>query len=121
MTHNITIRSFLVLQWSLLFIMLTLPINVGAQETVITVNDDCSLIDAIRSANTDRPIGGCITGVGDDTIELTTDVLLTTIENEEQGKNGLPSVSSTITINGNGFTIERVSDSPAGDPLLKCG
>ncbi|MCA9972357.1 MAG: hypothetical protein KC425_19180 [Anaerolineales bacterium] len=67
----------------------------------------CTLIDAIRAANTDAPSGGCPAGSGADTINLLTDVALTSSSESYLGSNGLPAVTSTITIAGNGHTIAR--------------
>lgn len=43
----------------------------------ITVEDDCTLVDAVLAANTDAATGGCPAGSGADTIVLTDDVTLT--------------------------------------------
>ena len=43
----------------------------------ITVNDTCSLKNAITAANTDTATGGCAAGSGADTITLTGDVTVT--------------------------------------------
>ena len=37
----------------------------------------CTLVDAVRSANSDAAFGGCAAGSGDDLITLTADVVLT--------------------------------------------
>ncbi len=62
----------------------------------ITVNETCSLADAIDAANTDLPQGGCPAGVGADVIFLTDDVILSA---------ELPHIYTEISIEGNGFTI----------------
>src|SRR5919106_1342263 len=77
--------------------------------TLIADGVTCSLIDALTAANTDAKAGGCPKGNGADTVELTADVTLTAINNEIDGFNGLPSVMSTITLNGQGHTIARSS------------
>jgi len=77
-----------------------------------TINVDgtiCTLVDAITAANTDTASGGCIAGSPADTIVLTAGSTHTlTVENNVG--NGLPVVTSTITINGNGSTVRRVSE-----------
>ena len=62
----------------------------------ITVDSNCSLTDAINSAERDIASGGCPAGSGDDTIHLTGDVTLAA---------ELPQISSDITIEGGGYTI----------------
>lgn len=76
----------------------------------------CRLRDAITAANTDVATGGCTAGNGADTIILTagatytlTEVDNTTARNSIEEPNGLPSVTSDITIRGNGATITRSS------------
>jgi predicted outer membrane repeat protein len=73
----------------------------------ITVAGDCTLVDAITAANTDAPAGSCAAGAGADEIHLTADVVLTGTNNTQDGPNGLPSVVSSVTLLGNGFTVER--------------
>ncbi len=57
----------------------------------------CPLAVQITAANTDAPAGGCPAGRGHDVITLTRDVLLDA---------PLPPITSEITIDGNGFTID---------------
>jgi len=75
---------------------------VGA--ATIVVPDDCPLPAAITAANLNEAVGGCPAGDDQDKdgdiIELTADVTLSTVDNDTDGDNGLPSVSSTITLNG---------------------
>jgi len=82
--------------------------------TIIVDETTCTLVDAVTAANTDAAVGGCPAGSGADTIELTTDVTLTDPDNYFGGDNGLPVVESEITLEGNGFTIER---DPAAPPF----
>ena len=65
----------------------------------ITVDQDgtCSLADAITSANTDAPSGGCPAGSGHDTIVLETDVFLDA---------PLPEITSQLTIEGQKHVID---------------
>ncbi|MYD10507.1 MAG: SH3 domain-containing protein [Chloroflexi bacterium] len=75
----------------------------------------CPLADQIIAANTDAPSGGCPAGSGADTISLTGDVTL---------REALPTVTSEITIEGNGYTISgsgrsRVFDIERGNLALK--
>ena len=75
----------------------------------------CPLHDAIIAANTDAPSGACLAGSGVDTIVLTADVTL---------REGLPTVTSKIIIEGNGYTISgggkaRIFDIANGDLTLR--
>jgi hypothetical protein len=98
--------------------------NRAARAAVITVTSiagtlggpDCTLRDAITAANGDVAAGGCPAGSGADTILLATGATytLTEVDNtvEQSGTplpNGLPSVTSEITINGNPAIIARSS------------
>ena len=56
----------------------------------------CSLADKIIAANTDREFEGCPAGSGADTITLSRNILLFA---------PLPAITTTITIEGNGYTI----------------
>ncbi|MFI5396144.1 MAG: choice-of-anchor Q domain-containing protein [Candidatus Binatia bacterium] len=76
----------------------------------------CTLRDAITAANTDVATGGCPAGSGADTIILTAGAMYTltevdnaTVHDGVPLPNGLPSVTSEITITGNGVTIARSS------------
>jgi hypothetical protein len=67
----------------------------------------CTLVQAVHAANGDAPAGGCAAGSGADTIVLGYDVILTAVDNDTEGPNGLPSVTSMITIKGRNHAIER--------------
>lgn len=86
-----------------------------ADAAVISVGPGCNLIDAIKAANTDLAVGLCAAGSGADTIILPANntLTLTAVDNSTLGPTGLPIVSSTITIEGNGSTIKRDSAAPA--------
>ncbi len=84
-----------------------------ARAAGIGVGGSCTLIDAITAANTDTAVGGCAAGSGADTITLSGDVTLTSVNSTgAYGDNGLPLITSAITIEGNGATISRVGGSP---------
>jgi len=75
----------------------------------------CPLADQIIAANTDAPSGGCPAGNGADTIMLVQDLTL---------QEGLPTVTSVITIEGNGYTISggsrnRIFDIERGTLTLR--
>jgi hypothetical protein len=83
-----------------------------------TINVDgvtCTLAQAITAANTDAMVGGCLAGSsGADTLVLPAGgiITLTSVDNSTFGATGLPVVASTITIAGQGGTIERGVGSP---------
>ncbi|MEM7534605.1 MAG: carboxypeptidase regulatory-like domain-containing protein [Chloroflexota bacterium] len=65
----------------------------------ITVDDTCTLADAITAANSDNATNACPAGDGADIIYLNdASLLLTTCPYEVDGLNGLPSVTSNVTI-----------------------
>ena len=83
--------------------------------TPIVPPPPCPLADQIIAANTDAPSGGCPAGNGADTITLLQDVTL---------QEGLPAVTSVITIEGNGYTISgrgrhRIFDIERGTLTLR--
>ena len=72
----------------------------------------CDLVEAIENANdttTGQPNPDCTAGnpAGGDTLILTEDVTLDTVDNTYAGSTGLPAVVSAIEIQGNDFTIRR--------------
>ncbi|WP_395375941.1 choice-of-anchor Q domain-containing protein [Marinicella sp. W31] len=104
------------LKQTLLSSAILLELTVGsAVAATINVDSDCTLIDAIQSANSDTAIGNCSAGSGADTIQLIeTDATLNL--SEAFGPSsfsplsdvsiGLPAITSHITIEGNGLTID---------------
>lgn len=95
----------------------TIVVTTTADETVADGN--CSLEEAIQAANTDTAVDACPAGSGADTIVLAAGATytLTTVDNNGEGPNGVPFVTSPITINGNGATITRSSAS--GTPQFR--
>ncbi|MDD5276497.1 MAG: choice-of-anchor Q domain-containing protein [Methylovulum sp.] len=96
-------------------LVLALASAVGTAQA-IDINVDgtqCTLINAINNANadadTDGTPGGCPAGSGADTLNLKANknYVLNTVDNQGAGPNGLPTITSVITINGNGITIKR--------------
>ncbi len=82
-----------------------------AQAATINVTGSCTLIDAIQAANTDTAVGSCPAGSGNDTIQVVNEdsnITINTIFEPSTGGPGdvgLPIISSNITIEGNGLTI----------------
>ncbi len=76
--------------------------DIGAIESTtaiaapVATPDFCTLPDQLVAANLDKPVGACPAGNGADTIYLVRDFTLT---------ERLPTITSDITIRGNGFTI----------------
>lgn len=94
--------------------------TITVDSTANTVADDglCTLREAITAANTDSASGAtpgeCPAGSGSDTIELgvSLNYILEVVDNSTAGDNGLPAITSQITIHGNGSTIERDALAP---------
>ena len=85
-------------------------ITVAPGEIVIAANGLCSLREAIINANNDAATHtDCVSGAGADTINLATGSTYTIsdVDNNTDGGNGLPSVTSVILIGGNTSIIER--------------
>ncbi len=112
------VRRRLQRQWKRSLAGIALLMALGAQPALaatIPVRGDCSLIAAIRAANSDTARGGCPAGNGADTIVLPANSTqtLTRVINSDQGATGLPLILSDITIDGNGSTIRRAGSAPA--------
>jgi len=90
----------------------TIDVTPGAVDN--TVNGNCSLREAIVSANTDTRVDACAAGSGADVINAPGTFLLTAVDNnvptEFGGPNGLPVITTAITIRG--ATISRTSGAP---------
>jgi len=88
-------------------------ITVTDSAGTVALNGLCSLPEAIINANNDAATHpDCTAGSGADTISLQTNVTLTAVNNTTFGANGLPVVTSAVTIEGNGRTISRQAGSP---------
>jgi hypothetical protein len=74
---------------------------------VIEVDGVCTLVDAITAAQTDTATGSCPAGSHEDEIHLLVDVTVSSVDNTLLGDNGLPLITTEITILGNGHTISR--------------
>lgn len=93
--------------------------DTGHEIFPFVVDGDCTLGEAITAANTDAAVDGCTAATigtgGPFIIELANGAIytLTAVDNVTDGENGLPSVTSDLTINGNGAIIVR--DIPVPD------
>ena len=109
-------RRALQRQWkrslAALALLLTLGQVPALAATIKVDGTSCTLADAIRSANTDTAVAGCIAGRGADTLVLKPEVPIRFRRLRTQGGAGLPLVLSTITIEGNQSTIERGAGAP---------
>ncbi|MCB8961739.1 MAG: hypothetical protein H6651_15575 [Ardenticatenales bacterium] len=78
--------------------------------TIVVDGTTCTLIDAIDAANTDTAVGGCVAGSGADVLQLPAGATFSYAyeDNASAGGNALPVVTSEITIEGNGSTIQQV-------------
>ncbi len=87
-----------------------------ALAATIPVNGVCTLVNAITAANTDLATVGCSAGSGTDTITLPVNsiqMLATAAVNDlVNGATGLPLITTSITILGNGSTILRAATAP---------
>ena len=110
--------------WSLAGAALLLALGQGmatAATITVTTNDpniiadgQCSLIEAIVNANKDSATHtDCAAGSGADTIVLpaNANLILSAVDNFSS-VTGLPSITSRITIEGNGATIARQAGAP---------
>lgn len=80
----------------------------------LNIGGGCTLINAIHNANDDVDtdgVKGCPAGSGADTINLPErkTYWLAVVDNYTDGANGLPSVTSDITINGNDSKLIRIN------------
>jgi len=106
---------------ALLLALSGVPLAHAAGITVTTTNPNiaadgqCSLIEAMVNANADaQTYADCPAGSGADTIFLPADstLLLTAVNNYDINAIGLPVVTSALTIEGNGATIQRDPTAP---------
>jgi len=103
---------------TLVLVLLTVALGIApvpvAWASTINVGSGCTLVDAITAANDDAATGGCSAGNGADTIVLESGATytLSAVNNPQYGPNGLPSITSEITIQGNGATITRGGGAP---------
>jgi len=88
--------------------------------SVGTGGPDCTLRDAIASANTDLVTGGCAAGSGPDVITLPAGAVFSfTTPNDAEpfaGNAALPAIMSDVTIEGAGAVIERAAAATACTP-----
>jgi predicted outer membrane repeat protein len=82
----------------------------GAVDDII--NGNCSLIEAIRSANTDSAVDACPAGSGSDQLNLGGATYSLSVHNDTNyGYNATPCITSHISIIGGGALITRSSNS----------
>ena len=106
--HLIHLRFFLASSLTAWLFFLPIP----ASATDLILDPHCTLIDAIQAANTDSAVNACPAGSGADRIVLSDDVVLEAPLLERNGPTGLPVITSTIRIDGNGHTIRRAENAP---------
>ena len=89
--------------------MVPATITVDGTDGVVAVDGVCTLPEAIDNANDDAMThADCATGILADDIVLTGDVTLTSRNNGAPGSgNGLPVITTVMTIEGGDFTIAR--------------
>jgi hypothetical protein len=97
-------------------LLLALAQGLGQAATIVVDGTTCTLVDAIKAANTDTAQGGCPAGSGADVLVLEpagSTVTLTRVDNTTYDPTGLPVVRSVVTIAGQGGTIRREPSAPA--------
>ena len=91
-------------------------IYVTTTSDAIAADDLCSLREAVIAANTDSAVDGCPAGSGADTIVLSA-AMTYTLSKDDDGSghqtdfgadNDDLDITSTITIQGNGATIQGI-------------
>ncbi len=112
------------------------PLRTPVKSPDIIVDEDCSLADAIRSANRDEAMGGCIAGAGPDTIRITGDFKVNdimpditgeiVIESENHKLGGVQFVIryGNLTINNlslKGFGASYLTDFSGGAIYIRYG
>ncbi|WP_154222583.1 right-handed parallel beta-helix repeat-containing protein [Marinicella rhabdoformis] len=106
------------------------------QSALIQVGSDCSLVEAIEAANTDAVVNSCVSGNGDDIIQLppvNSPLQSFGVNSQHEASTaipgtyvGLPIINSHITIDGQGNTIQgstgsnlfRIFELAAGSTLI---
>ncbi len=100
-------------------------ITVTSASGAASLEGECTLRAAITAANMDTAVGGCPAGKGADTIVLTRGATytLSEVDNMVAASSGLPAVTSEITVEGNGVTVERSAANATPDfrPLYIAG
>lgn len=109
----------------MLWYFITLPayaaiIDVNTSKDELNANGDCSLREAIRSANTDAAVYACIAGNGADTIKLTVGTYILEIPgtDENDANTGDLDITESLTLIGSGFA-ETIIDGGARDRVLE--
>lgn len=79
-----------------------------AHASTIMTGNNCSLSQAIYSAELNISIGSCVAGYGADTINVNQDEIVTSIPpgNFPDGQNAFKTITSNINIVGNGHTVK---------------
>jgi hypothetical protein len=92
-----------------LALLLALWHSSGLAATIPVDGTACTLAAAITAANIDAESGDCPAGSGADTLVLPVGgtLTLTGVDNSTYGETGLPVVTSTITIAGQGSMLQR--------------
>lgn len=81
---------------AILFVMVWLFSAAISHAANISVDEDCSLSEAIHAANNDHEFDRCTAGDGEDTITLTGDITLS-------GR--LPTITTDLAIDGSNYTV----------------
>ncbi len=102
------------MKYRIFMVLLCTLAQTPAPAATINAVGSCTIVDAVSAANLDAPVGACNAGSGADTIVLASNATYTLVQAESPfgAQNGLPSIDSVVTIQGNGSAIRRDPDAP---------
>ncbi len=84
----------------------------SASASIIETGNNCSLADAVMSAELDTSVNSCVSGSGADSIQVNQDETITSIPsgNFPDGQNAFKTISSSVNIIGNGHLINLLNN-----------
>ncbi len=88
---------------SLVILLVFSALTLVASAAVLKAGTGAQLVAAINIANG---------SVATDIIELTDDIVLTAVDNDSSGPNGLPAITTSLVLVGNGHSISRDTSAP---------
>src|ERR1700691_813269 len=109
----VTLVAVGILATTLGSVVTSVPVS-AATTTTVTLGTSCTLIDAITEADSDTQTDSCVAPTAGTTawvVQFTapSTVTLTSATYQGDGADGLPPVTTAITIQGDGSTISRSS------------
>lgn len=83
-------------------------VTVDNGTSIVAVDSTCSIREAIENANDNAATNvDCVAGSGTDTIELATDVVLSSVDHGGSSDFAVPAITDTLIIDGKGHSITR--------------